>query len=70
MLGHRRDAEGRKEHRAGIELDAASLSGSRVGKNEVNGKAVGTLDGVAITRVATVKITALEDSELVMVDAG
>jgi redox-sensitive bicupin YhaK (pirin superfamily) len=40
------------------------------GKIEVNGKAVGTLDGVAITRVATVKITALEDSELVMVDAG
>ncbi|MGT2477449.1 pirin family protein [Paraburkholderia terrae] len=40
------------------------------GKIEVNGEPVGTLDGVAITRVATVKITALEDSELVMVDAG
>ncbi|MFP3555375.1 hypothetical protein SB861_32360 [Paraburkholderia sp. SIMBA_049] len=40
------------------------------GEIEVNGEPVGTLDGVAIARVATVKITALEDSELVMVVAG
>ena len=37
---------------------------------EVNGEPVGPLDGVAITNEATAQIFALEDSELVMVDAG
>jgi redox-sensitive bicupin YhaK (pirin superfamily) len=40
------------------------------GRIEVNGEPVGPLDGVAITKVAAVQISALEDSELVMVDAG
>ncbi|MFM0740166.1 pirin family protein [Paraburkholderia xenovorans] len=40
------------------------------GRIEVNGEPVGPLDGVAITDVAAAQISALEDSELVMVDAG
>ncbi|MFM0199287.1 pirin family protein [Paraburkholderia fungorum] len=40
------------------------------GRVEVNGEPVGPLDGVAITQVAAAQISALEDSELVMVDAG
>jgi redox-sensitive bicupin YhaK (pirin superfamily) len=40
------------------------------GRIEVNGEPVGPLDGVAITNVAVAQISALEDSELVMVDAG
>jgi redox-sensitive bicupin YhaK (pirin superfamily) len=40
------------------------------GRIEVNGEPVGPLDGVAITKLAAVQISALEDSELVMVDAG
>ncbi|MGA7782554.1 MAG: pirin family protein [Paraburkholderia sp.] len=40
------------------------------GRIEVNGEPVGPLDGVAITKVAAAQISALEDSELVMVDAG
>jgi redox-sensitive bicupin YhaK (pirin superfamily) len=40
------------------------------GRIEVNGEPMGSLDGVAITGVETVRINALEDSELVMVDAG
>ena len=40
------------------------------GRVEVNGEPVGPLDGVAITQVAAVQISAVEDSELVMVDAG
>ncbi|MGF6724290.1 redox-sensitive bicupin YhaK (pirin superfamily) [Paraburkholderia sp. GAS41] len=40
------------------------------GRIEVNGEPVGPLDGVAITQVAAVQISALEDSELVMVDAS
>lgn len=40
------------------------------GSVEVNGIKVGTRDGVAIRDEATVKITALEDAELVMVDAA
>jgi quercetin 2,3-dioxygenase len=40
------------------------------GRIEVNGETVGPLDGVAITQVAEAQISALEDSELVMVDAG
>ena len=37
------------------------------GRIEVNGEPMGSLDGVAIVNVASVKISALEDSELVMV---
>ncbi|MFL9965577.1 pirin family protein [Paraburkholderia sediminicola] len=40
------------------------------GRIEVNGEPVGPLDGVAIADVAVAQISALEDSELVMVDAG
>lgn len=40
------------------------------GRIEVNGESMGPLDGVAITKVPTAQVTALEDSELVMVDAG
>ncbi|ASL45912.1 Quercetin 2,3-dioxygenase [Burkholderia sp. AD24] len=40
------------------------------GRIEVNGEPVGPLDGVAITQFAAAQISALEDSELVMVDAG
>lgn len=40
------------------------------GRIEVNGEPVGPLDGVAITQVGAAQISALEDSELVMVDAG
>ncbi|ANB76216.1 pirin family protein [Paraburkholderia phytofirmans] len=40
------------------------------GRIELNGEPVGPLDGVAITKVAAAQISALEDSELVMVDAG
>ncbi|MFM0226892.1 pirin family protein [Paraburkholderia dipogonis] len=40
------------------------------GHIEVNGELVGPLDGVAITNIAEVRISVLEDSELVMVDAG
>jgi redox-sensitive bicupin YhaK (pirin superfamily) len=40
------------------------------GRIEVNGEPVGPLDGVAITKIAAAQISALEDSELVMVDAG
>ena len=37
---------------------------------EVNGVRVNARDGAAITDVETVKVTALEDSELVLVDAA
>ena len=37
---------------------------------QVNGERVGPRDGVAITEVAAVQISALEDSELLMVDTG
>jgi redox-sensitive bicupin YhaK (pirin superfamily) len=40
------------------------------GKIEVNGIAVDARDGVAIHDEAQLKITALEDSELVLVDAA
>jgi redox-sensitive bicupin YhaK (pirin superfamily) len=40
------------------------------GRIEVNGEPVGQLDGVAITNVGAVQVSALEDSELVMVDAS
>ncbi len=40
------------------------------GSVAVNGERVGPLDGVAIAHVAAADIAALEDSELVMVDAG
>ena len=40
------------------------------GRIKVDGEAMGPLDGVAITNVSTVEISAVEDSELVMVDIG
>jgi redox-sensitive bicupin YhaK (pirin superfamily) len=40
------------------------------GRIEVNGEPMGPLDGVAVTKVAVAQISALEDSELVMVDTG
>jgi redox-sensitive bicupin YhaK (pirin superfamily) len=40
------------------------------GRIQVNGERVGPRDGVAITEVAAVQISALEDSELLMVDTG
>jgi redox-sensitive bicupin YhaK (pirin superfamily) len=40
------------------------------GRIQINGERVGPLDGVAITNVAEAEVSALEDSELVMVDAG
>ena len=41
-----------------------------VGRVEVNGVSVNARDGVAIRDEAKLKITALEDSELVLVDAA
>jgi quercetin 2,3-dioxygenase len=40
------------------------------GAVEVNGVRVGTRDGAAIAEVAVLKVTALEDSEIVLVDAA
>ena len=40
-----------------------------LGSVEVNGVKVNTRDGAAIADVETVKITALEDAEIVLVDA-
>ena len=40
------------------------------GKVEVNGVAVDARDGAAISAVETVRVTALEDAEVVMVDAA
>jgi redox-sensitive bicupin YhaK (pirin superfamily) len=40
------------------------------GRIEVDGEPMGPLDGVAVTKVAVAQISALEDSELVMVDTG
>jgi hypothetical protein len=40
------------------------------GRIEVNGEFMGPLDGAAITRVAAVVLSALEDYELVMTDTG
>jgi quercetin 2,3-dioxygenase len=40
------------------------------GAVEINGVRVAARDGVAIRNEATLKITALEDSELVLVDAA
>jgi hypothetical protein len=41
-----------------------------VGSVEVNGVRVNARDGAAISEETTLKITALEDSELVLVDAA
>jgi hypothetical protein len=40
-----------------------------VGSIEVNGVRIGTRDGAAITHETVLKVKALEDSELVLVDA-
>ena len=49
---------------------AAPLSGAGGRRVEVNGVRVNARDGVAIRDEAKLKITALEDSELVLVDAA
>ncbi len=41
-----------------------------IGSVEVNGVRVNARDGVAVQKEASVKITALEDTELVLVDAA
>ena len=41
-----------------------------VGSVEINGQAIGHRDGAAITGEPVIKITALEDSEVVLVDAA
>jgi redox-sensitive bicupin YhaK (pirin superfamily) len=41
-----------------------------LGSVEVNGEAIGHRDGAAITQEAVIKITALEDAEVVLVDAA
>ncbi|WP_211460538.1 pirin family protein [Collimonas silvisoli] len=40
------------------------------GRIEINGEPMGPLDGVAITQVSRAEVSALEDSELVMVETG
>ena len=40
------------------------------GKVEVNGVALGARDGAAIAEVETIRVTAVEDAEVVMVDAA
>jgi redox-sensitive bicupin YhaK (pirin superfamily) len=40
------------------------------GKVEVNGVAIGARDGAAITDVETIRVTAVEDAEVVLVDAA
>jgi redox-sensitive bicupin YhaK (pirin superfamily) len=40
------------------------------GKVEVNGVALAARDGAAITEVETIRVTAVEDAEVVMVDAA
>ncbi|HEX7883211.1 MAG TPA: hypothetical protein VF499_10785, partial [Afipia sp.] len=40
------------------------------GSVEVNGVRANTRDGIAVQKEASVKITALEDTELVLVDAA
>lgn len=40
------------------------------GRIEVNGESVGPLDGAAIAQVDAVEVSALEDSDLIMVDIG
>jgi redox-sensitive bicupin YhaK (pirin superfamily) len=40
------------------------------GAVEIDGKRVGARDGAAITDVATLRVTAIEDSEIVLVDAA
>src|SRR5581483_2347707 len=41
-----------------------------IGRVEVNGVEINARDGAAIRDVAVVKVTALEDSEIVLVDAA
>jgi hypothetical protein len=59
---------------AGETLDYALAPGRRAylvparGSVEVNGVTVGTRDGAAIVDEPALRITALEDAELVMVD--
>jgi hypothetical protein len=41
-----------------------------VGAVEVNGEQIGHRDGAAITGEAVIRVTALEDAEVVLVDAA
>ena len=66
-----RDAEGRRDDR----ISPAAERGivylvPATGAVEVNGVRLDARDGAAITDVETVKVTALEDAELVLVDAA
>jgi hypothetical protein len=68
VLGAMLESGARVQHELGSAQSAYLVVAS--GRIEVDGEPVGPLDGVAITEVAAVQITALEDSELVMVDIG
>ncbi|ALX12330.1 pirin [Burkholderia cepacia JBK9] len=68
VLGATLRAGERVGHALGASRRAYLVAAS--GRIDVNGERVGSLDGVAITNEAALDIVALEDSELVMVDAG
>ena len=68
LLGATLKSGERIQHELGPSRQAYLVVAS--GRIEVNGESMGPLDGVAITKVATARISALEDSELVMVDTG
>ena len=68
LLGATLKAGQRVRHELGAARRAYLVAAS--GRIEVNGEPVGPLDGVAITKVAVAEVSALEDCELVMVDAG
>ena len=50
--------------------DATAISLPAQGSVEVNGVRIATRDGAAISNEKVVKIKALEDSEIVLVDAA
>ncbi|QVN19550.1 pirin family protein [Burkholderia pyrrocinia] len=56
--------------RQGLDASRRAYLVAASGRIDVNGERVGPLDGVAITNETALDITAVEDSELVMVDAG
>lgn len=68
LLGATLKAGQRVRHELGPARRAYLVAAS--GRIEINGEPVGPFDGVAITKVAAAEVSALEDSELVMVDAG
>ena len=63
-------AEGRREREYTLGTDRNLYLVPAVGAVEVNGVRVNARDGAAIRDEATVNITALEDSEMVLVDAA